>query len=280
MPFSLDEIETLFHKKKYFFVALFFIITLLLIAVIAGQDGWGERSEKRIGTTKNFCEMNHEGLVRQPINTFSSFALCIPGFYILWRWDEQTSSANTYFEHGTSPLNYKSIETMTFAITCILVGLGAAAAHGTQSKEGSTLDVFSMMLWLLFPMIFTICRINKYNSFSFFSGWVIISLFGIITLKSGLFVDKMGVGDFYMIAIPVWMLIEAFTIKIGLRNLNKWLIIGTLSFAVGYLLWLFDQTEAGCDSYSLFQWHAVWHILCAYSMYSFWHHLRMENKID
>ena len=36
MPFSLDEIETLFHKKKYFFVALFFVITLLLIAVIAG----------------------------------------------------------------------------------------------------------------------------------------------------------------------------------------------------------------------------------------------------
>ena len=88
----------------------------------------------------------------------------------------------------------------------------------------------------------------------------------------------MGVGDFYMFTIPLWILIEVIAIKLGLRNLNKWVIIGTSSFAAGYLTWLFDQTESGCDSYSIFQWHAIWHILCALSMYAFWMHLRIENK--
>ncbi len=279
MSSSLDDNISVFQQKKLFIAAIIFVISILLITIIAGQDGWGERSEKRIGTTKNFCEMNQEGLVRQPMNTLSSFALCIPGFYILWRWEEQNPSKHISFEQGKSPLNYQSIETMTFALTCILVGLGAAAAHGTQSKAGSTLDVFAMVLWILFPMIFTACRMMKYNSISFFTSWSIISLIGILFLKSDIFLDKMGVADFYMFAIPLWILIEAAAIKIKLRNLNKWLIIGTVSFLIGYLTWLFDQTDEGCNSHSLFQWHAVWHILCAFSMYAFWRHLRMENKI-
>ena len=278
MSSSSDDKVLFFQNKKYFFIALSLVFTILLIAIIAGQDGWGERSEKRIGTTKNFCEMNQEGLIRQPMNTLSSFALCIPGFYILWRWEDQKPTQSLEYQQGNSPLNYQSIESALFAITCILVGLGAAAAHGTQSKEGSILDVLAMVLWILFPIIFNISRIKKYNSYTFFTIWSIVSLLGILILKTDIFLNKMGVANFYMFVIPLWIIIEIIAIKIELRKSNKWLIIGTLSFTTGYLTWLFDQTETGCDAYSLFQWHAVWHILCAVSMYSFWQHLRMENK--
>ena len=278
MSSSSDDKILFFQKKKYFFTALIFLFTILVIAIIAGQEGWGERSEKRIGTTKNFCEMNHEGLIRQPMNTLSSFALCIPGFFILWRWEDQKPTQTLHYRQGESPLKYQSIESALFAITCILVGLGAAAAHGTQSKEGSILDVFSMVLWILFPIIFNISRMKKYNSATFLTIWVTSSLLGILILKTDIFLSKMGVANFYTIVIPFWVIIEIIAIKIKLREPNKWLIIGIISFTVGYLTWLFDQTEVGCDAYSLFQWHAIWHILCAVSMYSFWLHLRMENS--
>ena len=277
MSFSLGDNLIFLKKKKYFFTALFFVITVLLIAIIVGQEGWGERSEKRIGITKNFCEMNHEGLIRQPMNTLSSFALCIPGFYILWKWEDQEPTQTVHYEQGQSPLKYQSIESALFAITCILVGLGAAAAHGTQSKEGSTLDVLAMVLWILFPIIFNISRMRKYDSISFFTIWSIVSLLGILILKTDIFLSKIGVANFYMFAIPLWIIIEIVAVKSKLRESNKWLMFGTLSFTTGYLTWLYDQTEAGCNAYSLFQWHAVWHILCAVSMYSFWLHLRMEN---
>ena len=327
------------ERRNFVIGSVVSIITLIAYFVISFNDFWPE-SKLDAGAISGFCERAADGLILEPINTFSNLAFVGVGLFLLYRSDDLTEVGGNSFSRSGSILPI-------YAYSILAIGLGSFIMHGSRTELGGFLDWAGMLAFIVFPALY---RIRSYLNWpeNIFCRNYLILIIVLITLE---FVRKSddiaGIGEglrrfgFYRhfiwaSLIAIWMILELriiterknissnqrLMVLFGIplfvsffaysasqtwteyflyllilttailvneidppeiiHNETKWLYYGSATFFVSLLIiWeLGKENSAICYPDSVFQLHALWHILCASATYFFYRHFLQERELE
>jgi hypothetical protein len=198
------------------------------------------------------CESFHEGLVRQPVNAWSSLALVGAGVWILLRATRREPADRA--------------EQAAFGAGIAIVGIGSVVLHGPDPAWALWFHDLSVVAVLLLLAVRGIGRVL---------GWSVSRR--LLGVAAGLVVLAIDLAVVPTSTVPAaWALV----LVAGLgelvahrrhpsepgstRTLLRTLAVVTVVVAgVAYLLG--RSASPFCDPSSAMQWHAVWHVLVALS---------------
>lgn len=269
---------TIKKQPIVFIIPLLVAIVSLTLFFIALKFGWFGTNF----TTFPFCETFRNHLIKQPANTWSNLGFVIAGLRIAYESMQQKYAANNNLLTRTNfyPIFYASL--------AVLLGPGSMAMHASTTSVGGYFDMLSMFLLASFMTAYAMTRFLKLNQIYFFLFFV-----AAITLCNlGFFYNE----DIRKIALLKWLDVNVvFGIFIGIGSIlefvmiknkestinRKFAIAFSASFALAFLIWNLSLTgNIGCYPDSLIQGHAIWHILCAVSVYYIFRFYASENHIE
>ncbi len=202
-----------------------------------------------------FCEAHHDGLIRQPINTYSNLAFVLVGLLMLTvardDWSKGTRH-NLMSLHRAYPV--------IFGLAAIVIGGGSFFYHASLTFIGQWFDVMGMYLFVGFAMVYSFARLRPMRPFYFIVGYLAMNaMLGYLLIVNPAIrrqVFAAMVWTALALEILVW-LVDSPKIE------KRWLAASVASLALGYAMWMLDETGAWCAPTSWLQGHAVWHLLTA-----------------
>ena len=244
-----------------------------------------------------FCEVDSGGLFRQNANTISSFAFVYFGHVIAWRVGRQQAEG-----HPPPPdnlMNRTDFYSGVYAHAVILLGWGTVAMHGSLTSLGGFLDVSAMYIWISFCVCYSFIRAIRRGAFVFVLIYGLLSAALIYTLMSpadltfrGLMTavlslggrlplsgDELNFGSLILAAVLLEGICRWMNRK-RVRFEDKWVLYTFVSFASGLGIW--NLSLEGRPFYypdTIFQGHAVWHILCAVATWTIYRYYRSETPL-
>jgi len=197
-----------------------------------------------------WCETLYSNGV-ETFNTLSCFIYIFFGIYIILK-------------------SKRSSKYIGFGILSIWLGVTSIVLHTTKSEFGLILDLSSMVL------------LSTYVVLEFVVDWTIVRerliylSYGILLLIS-LVLNTSLLLIFFFAAISLLGVIVGAAKKREFINI-KYLGIGVILFAFGYLFWIGDYTKIYCPSDVLFiNGHTIWHLLTAGATFCLYRALKLKD---
>jgi len=203
-----------------------------------------------------FCEAVSTGLIRQPINAFTNIAYILVGIIIIIFISR---TKNTHKKISlTTGLPRRLL--ILFGLASIAVGIGSFIYHASFIFLGEQLDDDSMYLIGSFMLFYAIAHQRK-----LISGKFILLFMALNIIFEGLiFFFPVIRGMLFGILIVASLVITQTSLRHGLISDPKQQFMTSIElFAAAYLIWILDKTHYLCYPTSVFQGHAIWHILSA-----------------
>ena len=199
----------------------------------------------------------------QPTNSLSSYGYVFAGFLMI-----VLSQAR-----GWSSAFHKNAASW-FGVTAIFVGIGSVLLHATLTLWGQFFDVMGMYLVSAFMLVSALARwrnLSDRGSVIFYLGVVgvlLAVLYWVPELRRSLFAVVL------LAAIAVEM-IFARPRRRAVRVV--YYLLGIVVTTVAFTIWNLDQNGLVCSPQSVFQGHAVWHLLGAASTWCTFLYYRSEQ---
>ena len=200
------------------------------------------------------CERIHATGIAQPVNAWSSLAFAIAGAWILLRAARG--------DHGRTP------ELVVFGVAVSVNAIGSFAYHGLRVPWGHWAHDVGIYAVLAFVAVHALGTVRGWPRRTILSAYA-----GVLAAASLLRWWAPGLGDALAGGLAAAAVAgELLAWRAGLRprrsdgltlHLAAWLLalaavaIGCVSFLLG------SRTSPLCDPNSVFQWHALWHVLQA-----------------
>lgn len=283
---KFKEDFNLFNHKKRVFTQPFFgtiiIAAGLFILYKLNQyvDPWASWRQA-LGNATHFCEMNRfDQLIVQPSNTWSNLGYIIVGLIFL-----SIAKNDHKYEHRKQVNNVLAkFPGFTYLIgfSVLYLGLGSFLYHATLTYFFQKLDQTGMyfilvsfiayVLFKLFPQIKFRGKIYVSNTFFMICAIVVQLLF-----------------FFFLWKLPINILFPALTISFftinflliaKMRNSVSMVSLmkaSLVSILIAASIWILDITDKLCSPTSIFQGHALWHILGALSIFLGYLYYRSET---
>ncbi len=208
-----------------------------------------------------FCEAESPGFIKEFSNTWSNVGFMIVAIIVSYQLAFKTTDKENYFSKTT-------FYPILFCVAVALLGPGSMALHATSSDIGGQLDVLSMFLLSSFMFSYVIQRLFKLNQNKFILLYIlcmilsILSIYfrevrlgflnmGVVDLTFGLFAVGSGTIEFF------YMWFHKISWKKGLAYMGF--------FILAFIIWQIDFKY--CNPTQGFQFHAMWHLLDAVSVY-------------
>ncbi|HMV15336.1 MAG TPA: ceramidase domain-containing protein [Chitinophagales bacterium] len=283
---KFKEDFNLFNHKKRVFTQPFFgtiiIAAGLFILYKLNQyvDPWASWRQA-LGNATHFCEMNRfDQLIVQPSNTWSNLGYIIVGLIFL-----SIAKNDHKYEHRKQVNNVLAkFPGFTYLIgfSVLYLGLGSFLYHATLTYFFQKLDQTGMyfilvsfiayVLFKLFPQIKFRGKIYVSNTFFMICAIIVQLLF-----------------FFFLWKLPINILFPALTISFftinflliaKMRNSVSMVSLmkaSLVSILIAASIWILDITDKLCSPTSIFQGHALWHILGALSIFLGYLYYRSET---
>ena len=217
-------------------------ITVLLSLPAGIWENWRPATCLQTGC---FCEYPDSGRpIRQTANSISSLGFVFSGAMMMTRVPEPKRL----------PYGYSLI----MGLSSIVVGVGSAFYHASLTFLGQFFDVFGMFLIAAFMLVYAWERTWKLHLTTTLSLYLALNL-----LLSWLQITIPETLRFaFAMVIVLALVFESYFLTRTKPQINiRWLRLAIASLAAAYLIWILDNTHILCLEHSLFQGHAVWHIL-------------------
>lgn len=191
------------------------------------------------------CELTRDALIRHPSAFWSSLA------YIIAAWAIYREIAN------------KSLELKLWAGVCALMGFSSLFGHASFINFALAMDFASIILVLSFFALLNLLLLLKQSIrkiliylFIYYVCLFVAMYYMNKWAKIGfcLLIFAFSMGD--VIRETGWRFLKARTLQLSLL---------VLFFSFG--MFIVDEMHLGCEPEAWFQWHSMWHIGTAISMY-------------
>lgn len=205
-----------------------------------------------------FCETG-SGTVRQPVNTASNLGFVVAGLLIARR-------AGSPGGLGASTLARMPALATAYACVVVLLGPASMAMHATESSLGGHLDMASMYVLAGFAVAYAAMR--RWARGPGFLATVFVAVVAVCEVV-GLAGDVPFLGHTgnlafgLCLATALWL--ESRIARQGVVTLDtRWAWAAAGSVLVALAVWSTAKEGSSlCRPESLYQGHAVWHLLCA-----------------
>jgi Ceramidase len=202
-----------------------------------------------VGTSD--CERIGEGLLGQPVNTFTSLAYVAIGALLLRR-----------------ALATRSPALVVYATTVVAIGIGSVAFHGPMPSWGRFAHDFSIAAVLAFVIGYDIALVRGAGVQSALAGFGV--LLGACAIVLAIWPDASNALDGVLVvgAVIAEVAVARSPRRVaslpGLVRAPAVWILGGAVLAIGAALNALGRTDAPlCDPDSLVQLHGAWHVLTA-----------------
>lgn len=248
-------------------------ISMLLFFIALKQQWFGAFD----GTADVFCEATHDGLIKQPVNTWSNLAFMLAGLCAAWQIFRGKYAANV--NAITRSIFYSTF----ICVFMVLLCPGSMAMHATMTTVGGFFDMLSMYLIASFMMAYAIKRLFSLGipmflcTFGSAMAMCLIAHFLNLPLP---FVHFSGNGIFALFVLLASCM-EGWLVFIRNGNYEKKYGLLAIVFILSALtIWNLSQTGAPlCDPSSLVQGHGIWHILDALALYALFRFYVSEHSV-
>ena len=241
-------------KTSGYILPLLIAVTISLVTLVAlvilPSNVWNNWNPATCLKTGCFCEsVNAHSPIRQTANTYSSLAFVFSGMILL--------AQRKYIKRLA--YSYSAI----MGISCLIIGIGSAFYHASLTFIGQFFDVFGMFLLAAFMLVYALERIRNLRLPTNLGLYLLFNIF--------LSVLQIAISDTRRYAFAI-VLIVALLFESYFRRKDKpqievrWLRYGIGLLTAAYIIWILDNMRVLCFENSLFQGHAVWHILGAVSV--------------
>lgn len=243
------------------------LITVAAILLLVTPPGaWVSWRPATCTSTGCFCEqVDVLAGIRQPINTWSSFAFAAAALIVtvLRRRNDNSGLTSGY--------------SLIFWWSLMVIGLGSAFYHASLTFVGQFFDVFGMHLLGGFMLIYAIGRLRNWRrSKLLWVYWVLVAAFAAILI---LLPDTRR----YLFALVI---VAALAVEFAhfRRTASppdlRWLIWGVAIMALAFGIWILDNTHLVCEPNNWLQGHAIWHIFGAVSTICLFRYYLSEKAYD
>jgi hypothetical protein len=209
---------------------------------------------------ESFGSLNQDIVVRQPANTWSGLFAVVFGLIILAVADRDRREGGSV----PNPMREGAFYALMYGGLTVFLGPGAMFFHASMTKLGGWLDNLSMVLYVTFLLLYTVFRLFRWDGRVSNFVWTYVPL-NIVLAAISWFVE--GSGTFmFAIGAGLALLLEAGILLRIIKTLRRefwpWFAAALLAFGAGFAIWALSGTGGPlCDPSSLFQGHAVWHLL-------------------
>lgn len=261
-------------RKWLFYIPVAISIISLTFLFIGLVNGW---LGPAAGQGSGFCEAEHSGLVKQPVNTWSNLGFVLAGWVIGYR-----QYKGEYMPH-VNPFQ-QNFFSIFYAVLAVLLGPGSMAMHATTSMVGGFLDMFSMYMIASFLVAYASFRLFRLKVLGFNLLFFALLIFCVIMHFQDFnppFVGHPGSFVFgcLLILAAVLECVNVFGRKINIRPF--WGIASILTMCLAFFIWNLSLSESPwCDPSSLIQGHGIWHLLNALSIYFLYRYYVSENSLS
>ena len=196
-----------------------------------------------------FCEAIRSEGIRQPANSLSSLAFVVVAVIVLchgWRNDRVKASL--------------------LALTLALVGIGSALYHASLSFTGQFFDVLGMYLIATLALLLSLSRIRPLSTATMMAAYAAINS----VLAAILWIAPVYRRWIFAALLAGIIVVEKRDRAAERRYMMRAIVVMGIAFAI----WVLDFTRTLCSPSSLFQGHAVWHILGALAAWYLFLHYR------
>lgn len=222
-----------------------------------------------------FCETDSGGLFKQDANSVSALAFVYVGLAIAWGASRQKAQASP--PQSQNLMNQSDFYPGLYALALILLGFGTLAMHGSLTSIGGFLDVSSMYIWVAFCVCYALVRILRLGPISFLLAYAALSAALILSMKRGMLPVDEAFGTLILLSVLLELGYRLLN-RTRLRFENKWVVFTAISFFAAFGIW--NLSLDGRPFYypdTIFQGHAVWHLLCAVTTWTIYRYYRSET---
>lgn len=251
---------------------LAFALTALSAAItfgllmILGPD-WSLFAPATCTETRCFCEMPRTGaILLQPANSISSLGYVFAGFLMI------LMAASREWQSAFPPLAANVL-----GVAAIIVGIGSLLLHATLTLWGQFFDVLGMYLisgFFLIRALATWQRIPDQRAMIYYAllcAVLVAILYALPEVRRWLFAVV-------LLAAIILELVFARPLRPQVRT--GYYITGLVSNIIAFIIWNLDQNGQLCAPDSLWQGHAVWHLLGAVALWFAFLYYRSERPIN
>lgn len=224
-----------------------------MIGAIAAQMGGSD------------CETIGSGVFAQPINTVSSLAYSVIGVFLLG-WAFAVSGRERTYR-------------LVFGVLMVSTGIGSVLFHGPQTGGSQFAHDITFLLTLWFLGI-----ANLADRFAWASTrrWT-VTAFGAGVVAAALLLSP-AITNVVMVLGVVLLVVSDVLLRRAGRALSTWFVVSFIAIALAVAMFLLGRTGSPfCDPDALFQGHALWHLLGAASLGSYFvgtSYARLETTLE
>lgn len=263
-------------------LVIFALITIAL-AVLASLYGdyfmlW--KSFERSDVIIQFCEaMNFSGVIRQPVNTWSNLSYLLFGILLI--------------DYGIKDFQKKDSDnlltrfpsfTILWGISQVYVFIGSFTYHASATYFFQQLDMSGVLAACTIPLFYAIGRCflvwrkRPTINFILFNHTLVIASIILLNLALAYFdlLLRELVGVFIGFTILFIGIPYCFYV---IRATYRYFIFAMLFLTAAIICWFVDKERLFCNPESIFQAHAMWHILTTASLYFLYRFFKSEEKV-
>ncbi|MBI5030620.1 MAG: ceramidase domain-containing protein [Chloroflexi bacterium] len=248
---------------------IFAVIVLAAIPLLWVNYSWANWQPASCMPNRCFCEALRDGFIRQPVDTFSNLPYVLVGLLMIAiaRDDWQRGARNNLMQsHRAYPI--------LFGVAAIVIGAGSFFYHASMTFIGQWFDVMGMYLFASFGLVYAYARLRPIRPAMFLTAYVIMNAM----LGYSLATNPDTLRQIFAAMVYGIIALEALVLLVERPKIKTRYFLGAfLCMAVAYAIWTLDENFTLCDPASLFQGHAIWHLLTALAAFLLYVYYRSET---
>jgi hypothetical protein len=243
------------------------LATSAILFLCVGGGGWPGAVHECVALASCYCEAPRPGLIAQPSNTWSCLGWAAAGFWIAWdaarRRERDTRPEET-------PGAYKgSFYTGLYALIVVSLVPGGMFFHASLTDWGGKLDILSMYLLVNFWIFYNLAHWFEWSNGRFLVSYLASTT---VLLVPRVIFSAVEIGLLIFVGLILFALVVE--IRIHRTRHRRWVWIGLVAFGVAHVV----QVALPCDPRSLFQPHAVLHLIEVITLIAFYFHFFVEHE--
>lgn len=233
------------------------------------------------GNSFHFCELNKEGMaIKQSSNTWSNLGYLLVGFILF------SVGIKDHLHQGRSEVTNLMAKhpgfTILLAVAVIWLFIGSFFYHASLTLSFQKMDVtgiYAILLALFFYNLFKAFPSIKIKGQTISSHYVLLGAAIVLNIVFFVEIWKWNVNVVFPIMMGMLFLLNLYSIKnSNVQKIHKkYILWSALTMVAAASLWILDRTNVMCSPTSVFQGHALWHILTALAILFIYFYYRTEE---